>query len=809
MAEDIVIRYRAEVDDALRKLQQFADVNSEISTDTAKASKSIDNTTKSVDKLGKEVSDTSKQIKDSTKNVGDFAKKGDTTFNQLAGSAKSFGLAAGAAIGAAFSIDAIIQFSKASIDAFLEAEKNAERLRFAITTIGGETERAFDRLIKQSSDLQKITVFDDDSIQQAQAALAAFGLTADEIENIIPKLADFATVAGTSLAGAVSQLGAGLEGAGREFKKYGIEVSATATRQENLNKILQGFDKFAGAAEDATKTLGGQLAQLNNEAADLQESIGSKLAPVFVELKVAVFELINGLIELPGAAATAIEKLAASISKGTSATTIATNSYDAFEQEIRDTIISVQTLAELDEATNRLRVDQTKNIAEQQNIVNNLLDRALQIRNSINGNIREAEALEAGAAKLRDTNLQNEINKLNLIETLTEERRQSIIRSSQTEKTASDKRIAGSAAEVKQIERLTAAYRDLLALEQLTPEQRQLIDLNIASEDIEQFKIDLAKISADNKVEIPVTLELPPDRVVQEAGEKLGGSLVDSILKRYAEEIATTQQLLGELTNLYANFTNAQIADINREKDARIAALNEALEVNQQNLELRRISEREALRNEQVLLNEKVKAEEQAAKKEREIKRRQAIADKAAALVNIAIQTAQNIVKAAGNPALIALYAALGASQAAVVVSQPIPYKKGSKSTEGGLSRVGEDGDEILYIPKGSKVLPNKQTNRYGEVLDAMFDNRFNEYINRRYIAPALMKEKQRREVNQQKSFADNIVQSAMINPQTGLTYYDMEQIRKKGTILRDVSPEVSDAIGRAVARAFSKDPYR
>jgi SLT domain-containing protein len=156
------------------------------------------------------------------------------------------------------------------------------------------------------------------------------------------------------------------------------------------------------------------------------------------------------------------------------------------------------------------------------------------------------------------------------------------------------------------------------------------------------------------------------------------------------------------------------------------------------------------------------------------------------------------------NP-LIALAIALGAAQAAIVAAQPIPYAKGTKNAKGGLSRVGEQGEEIMYVPNGTKVLPNKQTNRYGEVLDAMFDNRFDDFVNRKYIAPALMKEKARRETNQQKSFADNIVQSAMINPQSGLTYYDMEQLRKKGTRFEDESIEkLTDSLARKLSSSQS-----
>ncbi len=110
-----------------------------------------------------------------------------------------------------------------------------------------------------------------------------------------------------------------------------------------------------------------------------------------------------------------------------------------------------------------------------------------------------------------------------------------------------------------------------------------------------------------------------------------------------------------------------------------------------------------------------------------------------------------------------------------------------------------------MYVPKGAKVLPHGKTNRYGEVLDSMFDGRFDEFVNRKYIAPALVKERKR----QAESFAINVARSAQINPETGvpaLSYYDMEQIRRKGTRLTD---DTIDRLADAITRRASNDIYR
>jgi hypothetical protein len=317
--QDIIVRYQSEVDQAVADLNKLAEAQDEIvkgEKDQEKQAQKTEVSQREASKL--RIANLKKEERELRKleaakkkafTVGDISAynskiaetqkrisvlKNETS--SFASSAKNIFAGVAGGLAAAFSAQAVINFTQQSIAAFLDAEKNAQRLKFAITTIGGESELQFERLIKQSAELQKITVFSDDSIQQAQEALAAFGLTADEIEKLIPKLADFATITSQDITSAAQQVGAALEGNGREFKKYGIEVSAAASRTENLSSVLDGLVKFEGAATDATQTLTGQLEQQKNQIDELQESIGEKLAPSWVRVKKAFLEYIQAII---------------------------------------------------------------------------------------------------------------------------------------------------------------------------------------------------------------------------------------------------------------------------------------------------------------------------------------------------------------------------------------------------------------------------------------------------------------------------------------------------------------------------------
>lgn len=98
---------------------------------------------------------------------------------------------------------------------------------------------------------------------------------------------------------------------------------------------------------------------------------------------------------------------------------------------------------------------------------------------------------------------------------------------------------------------------------------------------------------------------------------------------------------------------------------------------------------------------------EQLQKKQRDLDVKKAEFEKAAAIASIIQQTAQNLVKAFPNPALIALASALGAVQLATVIAQPIPkYKhgKGAHDNYEGPAIVGDGGKHEAIIREDGTV---------------------------------------------------------------------------------------------------------
>jgi hypothetical protein len=121
------------------------------------------------------------------------------------------------------------------------------------------------------------------------------------------------------------------------------------------------------------------------------------------------------------------------------------------------------------------------------------------------------------------------------------------------------------------------------------------------------------------------------------------------------------------------------------------------------------------------------------------VKRQQAIADKAQALFNIAINTAQAVSKATttgpGAAAIIPLVIALGAIQAAVVAARPIPKFEKGGIVKGPLHTQGG----VLAELEGDEYITNRVATRKNRgLLEAINSGKEKEFIYKKFQVPII-----------------------------------------------------------------------
>jgi hypothetical protein len=303
------------------------------------------------------------------------------------------------------------------------------------------------------------------------------------------------------------------------------------------------------------------------------------------------------------------------------------------------------------------------------------------------------------------------------------------------------------------LERQIKANERLLENDKLTAEQQiEIVKMNAKLEQkINELTLqnDLEKSKLTSKEKLKIQ-EQYVDRVIESENK-----LADSLKAIKEKSLQDTADLIAKF-GAEAEAKNTETADAAREQlNKEVDDIFKQLEADNER-ELKLLEEKEEkkkaliqatfdfasdlgnagfdlysqrLENELTTLNEQKERElnlegiteeqkglitEKFAAKEAELKRKQAIADKAQALFNIAIQTAQAVATAvAASPITFGLpfsafALATGVVQAGLVLAQPIPkFRKGTDKLKKGDGLQGSDSDGmIIEAHEGEMIVP-------------------------------------------------------------------------------------------------------
>lgn len=210
---------------------------------------------------------------------------------------------------------AVFRYGKEALNLFDIQAKADAQLRASLESTRGAAGRSFEQLKQQAADLQKQTLFGDETTQQAQAILLTFTNVRGEIfDRGIPAILDYATALKTAPKDAAIQLGKalndpikGISALGRAGVQFTddqkgmitamVQAGDTAGAQTLILKELE--TQFKGSAQAAAQSGLGGFTQLKNRLSDIQESVGSlitkgltRLQP-FLEKTVTFFEQLT------------------------------------------------------------------------------------------------------------------------------------------------------------------------------------------------------------------------------------------------------------------------------------------------------------------------------------------------------------------------------------------------------------------------------------------------------------------------------------------------------------------------------------
>lgn len=654
-----------------------------------------------------------KSLEDSMKKAENQAKQTaeNTTkhFEKASSGIKEAGKEILAALGIAFGVEKVVEFGKESVKAFVEAEANANKLKFAVTKISGETETAFRKLMEQSEKMQKSTVFSDDSVQQAQTMLLTLGLNSKQVEELTPKIADLASATGQDLAGATQQVIQGINGQTRGLKAVGISFDATTDKTKNLSLITEKLTKFQGASGEALLTTAGKAKRFDNALDDIKENVGQFIVGQG-----------NLLLDFFDSLSEGFDTVAQRTAKGILA--------ESFKKQ-NDKIIEEAQKSE----SERVRLVKESDAKIVEISKNGLKEQDLNKKNFLLVQLKNEQQLNAELKKLNQ-----ERNNLGADPALAAE----------AKKAADDR-----AQEIKDnAEAGIAAWQAL-------------------SDEINQISADMwamnGKIQYDGIKEWEKLIQQQSDDYKKQADEqsKINKEKNDKILadnKQRAEDnlkieqksFETVSSLLNSVGELQSRKYDNQLDESQLVHDAAITNLDDELKK-------KKISQDQYDR-------EKLKADKKLEAEQKEIKKRAFETNKEITLLQAIMSTAQATIAALGtvpytpaNIALAALTAAAGAAQIAVIASQKPP-----KFEKGGRVK-GERhyaGGTHIEAEKDEWIIKRDEAIKHDKLLSAINKGQAEGYIYNQFVAPALRMQMKKVAEQKERSFASNLANSMMFN---------------------------------------------
>ncbi len=246
----------------------------------------------------------SKETNKISKDLNQMDKDGSKAFGNLNKGSKTFGdtmkgFVTGQAIIGAVSKAwrTLNQVASESIDAHKEQVDAETKLAAALFATGNTVGITKDEMIAYSKEMQRTTTFGDEAVVAAQGLFVTFTkIGAEAFPRALEAAADMSAMFGQDLKQSAIQLGTALNdpiaGVGR-LKRIGISFSKD--QKESIKNFMDQNDvmgaqsvildelanEFGGVAKALAETDIGKIDQLNNEISDLKEEIGEGLLPIY------------------------------------------------------------------------------------------------------------------------------------------------------------------------------------------------------------------------------------------------------------------------------------------------------------------------------------------------------------------------------------------------------------------------------------------------------------------------------------------------------------------------------------------------
>lgn len=149
----------------------------------------------------------------------------------------------------------------------------------ALKAMGQYTEQYKDKIIDLASAYQNSTGIADDFWLSAFGQLSRFGMNAGNVDQVAEALKNLTGLMGGNIDTATDALSKALQGQFDTFSRFGIVVKQSGDKLKDFDNLVKELNsKGAGLLEARAQTLSGKWQALKNQANEVFEAIGTKLA---------------------------------------------------------------------------------------------------------------------------------------------------------------------------------------------------------------------------------------------------------------------------------------------------------------------------------------------------------------------------------------------------------------------------------------------------------------------------------------------------------------------------------------------------
>ena len=182
------------------------------------------------------------------------------------------------AIGVTFSVAAVVNFAKQSVQAFSESERAATSLKNVISNLGGSDVQATG-LQSMVDSLEEMSGFDDAEISAALRDLMVQTGNSAKATEALKVAMDLSASSGDSLATSSQKVFQVMSGMTRSMREFGMTTREGASDMDYLRELGEKMSGSLGANLD---TLDGKMRRMKTSWDNVKESLGAAIAPIVI-----------------------------------------------------------------------------------------------------------------------------------------------------------------------------------------------------------------------------------------------------------------------------------------------------------------------------------------------------------------------------------------------------------------------------------------------------------------------------------------------------------------------------------------------